>query len=203
MEDYSQYGEQKFLINYFEDQPNGVLVDIGAADGINNSNTRHLLLTGWSGVLIEPNKKNYNKLLNLYKDNSNVKSFNFGCSNKSVDKAKFFIDKNDDYEQISTFNEETQVWCKEYFKCDFVEDEVDLVKTSELFINNNLDHIDFISIDAEGYDSLIIDGIDFNQVNIELFCLENVNSECEKKLIDNGYKLIHETAGNKFYKKSK
>jgi FkbM family methyltransferase len=199
--DYSQGYEQQFLINYFNNKKIGVLVDIGAADGINNSNTRYLIENGWGGILIEPNKKNYNKLLELYSDNEKIIIENLGCSNKNVKGAKFFIDKNDEFEQISTFSEENYLFCKDYFKCDFVEDEIDLIKTSEVFSKHNLKYIDFVSIDAEGYDSLIIDGIDFNNVFIDLFCVENINKECIDNLIKNGYSLIHETVGNKFYKK--
>jgi len=199
--DYSQGYEQQFLISYFNNKKIGVLVDIGAADGINNSNTRYLIENGWGGILIEPNKKNYNKLLELYSDNEKIIIENLGCSNKNVKGAKFFIDKNDEFEQISTFSEENYLFCKDYFKCDFVEDEIDLIKTSEVFSKHNLKYIDFVSIDAEGYDSLIIDGIDFNNVFIDLFCVENINKECIDNLIKNGYSLIHETVGNKFYKK--
>jgi len=63
---YSQYTEEDFLLDFFKNKSNGFLVDIGAADGITNSNSRRLILDGWSGILIEPNKKNYNKLLDLY-----------------------------------------------------------------------------------------------------------------------------------------
>ena len=198
---YSQYFEQDYLISYFNDKKRGVLVDIGAADGINNSNTRYLIENGWEGILIEPNKKNYNKLLELYFDNKKIIVENCGCSNKNVKGAKFFIDKNDEFEQISTFSEEQYLSCKEYYQCDFVEDEVDIIKTSELFIKHDLKYIDFISIDAEGYDSLIIDGIDFNNVVIDLFCIENINNDCINYLKKNGYTLIHETTGNKFYKR--
>ena len=55
--DYSQGYEQDFLIEYFNNKKNGLLVDIGAADGINNSNTRYLIENGWEGLLVEPNKK--------------------------------------------------------------------------------------------------------------------------------------------------
>jgi FkbM family methyltransferase len=200
--DYSQGYEQDFLIEYFNDKKTGILVDIGAADGINNSNTRYLIENGWEGLLVEPNKKNYNKLLELYDGNKNITIENCGCSNINVKGAKFFIDKNDEFEQISTFSEENYLFCKDYFKCDYVEDEIDLIKTSDIFKKHNLKNIDFISIDAEGYDSLIINGIDFNEVVIDLFCVENINDDCIDNLVKNGYELIYETSGNKFYKKT-
>ena len=59
---YSQGYEEIYLLNYFKNNNTGFLVDIGAADGINNSNSKKLIELGWSGLLVEPNKKNYNKL---------------------------------------------------------------------------------------------------------------------------------------------
>jgi FkbM family methyltransferase len=200
--DYSQYFEQEFLISYFNNKKTGVLVDIGAADGINNSNSRYLIENGWEGVLVEPNKKNYNKLLELYSDNEKIIIENCGCSDKNIKGAKFFIDKNDEFEQISTFSEEQYISCKNYYQCDFVEDEVDLIKTSELFNKHNLKYIDFISIDAEGYDSLIIDGIDFNEAVIDLLCVEGISDKCHDDLINKGYSLVYATIGNKFYKRT-
>lgn len=202
MIDYSQGGEQFFLINFFKNKKDGVLIDIGAADGIANSNSRYFLENGWSGILIEPNKKNFNKLIKLYENQKNINLENCGCSNENIFNAKFFIDKNDEYEQISTFSEEQHISCKNYYGCEFVEDEVNLVKASDLFKKYNIKNIDFISIDTEGYDEKVIDGIDFNLVNIKLICVENINKECIEKLIHNGYELIYQTEGNKFYKKN-
>lgn len=201
MKDYSQYREQEFLINYFNQNNNKYLVDIGAADGITNSNTRYLLENGWSGILVEPNKKNYDKLCSLYTENNKVIIENCGCSDENRTEATFYIDKNDEYEQISTFHEQQYLFCKDYYKCDFVEDKINLIKTSDLLKKHSVKKIDFVSIDTEGYDSKIIEGIDFGIVDIDLFCIENIDSNADKILQVAGYELIHKTIGNKFYKK--
>ena len=69
MNRYSQYNEEGFIDSFFKNKNNGFLVDIGAADGITNSNSRFLIEKGWGGILIEPNTKNFNKLQDLYKNN--------------------------------------------------------------------------------------------------------------------------------------
>ena len=68
---YAQYGEEDFLDVFFKDRI-GYLCDIGAADGMRYSNSRSLLEKGWSGLLIEPNKSNFAKLVELYKENKSV-----------------------------------------------------------------------------------------------------------------------------------
>ena len=40
MVNYSQYGEEEILLNFFEKKQGGVLVDIGASDGVKYSNSR-------------------------------------------------------------------------------------------------------------------------------------------------------------------
>jgi FkbM family methyltransferase len=199
--DYTQYGEQSFLAEYAKKINNGVLVDIGAADGVINSNSKWLIEQGWSALLVEPNEYNFNKLVNLHKDNLKVIVEHCGCSDKTLNDVKFFINKNDDMEQCATFSEEFSIKVKNIYKCEYIETTSNLIKTSDLLKKYNIKHIDFITIDAEGYDSLIINGIDFNEVVIDLFCVENINQECINILIQNGYSLIHETVGNKFYKK--
>ena len=54
MKDYSQNGEQKIILEYFQDKYKGKVLDIGANDGITLSNSRALIEKGWDGVLIEP-----------------------------------------------------------------------------------------------------------------------------------------------------
>jgi FkbM family methyltransferase len=194
---YSQYGEQEFILNFFGDKK-GVLVDIGAADGINNSNTKKLIENGWSGLLVEPTPVNYNKLIELHSNNHNIIIENCGCGDITKD-AVFYIDNNDEYHQISTFLQEQKEFCADYFKCSFNEIDLKLINTTELLMKHNLINIDFISIDTEGYDEKVLFGIDFNKINIDLICVENITSVGEDILHSNNYKMIHKTLGNVFY----
>ena len=75
-----------------------------------------------------------------------------------------------------------------------------LIKTSELLSKHSFNRINFMSIDTESYDLNVIKGIDFTLSDIELICVEDNNSEMNKILNDNGYKIIHKTA-NIFYSK--
>ena len=190
---YSQYNEEEFLKFYFKDRK-GLVVEIGAADGINNSNSRMLIENGWRSLLIEPNTNNYNKLVELYKGNNNVIVENIGCSNITEEKI-FYIDHNDEYQQLSTFSKEQVVKCKNMYSCEFEEKKVEVIKTSELFSKYNISKIDFLSIDTESYDENVFSGIDFNIVDIEIICVEDniINLD--------GYELIFQNIGNKFYKR--
>ena len=201
--DYSQYKEQDFLLTFFKDVKNGFVVDIGAADGVKNSNSKKLIELGWSGLLVEPNFKNFKKLENLYLNNKKIFLESFGCSDESLNEIDFFIDKNDEFEQLSTFSSEQVEKCKKIYNCDFSVDKVRTIKTSELFEKYNLKKIDFITIDTESFDTKVVIGIDFTKVDIDLICVEHESSELNNKLFNNGFEICHRTLGNVFFKKKK
>lgn len=198
---YSQYDEEAIINSFFKNKKDGLVVDIGAADGINNSNSRKLILDGWSALLIEPNPNNFSKLQTLYIENQNVNTLNLGCSDTTEDKIKFYIDQNDEYEQLSTFSLEQVQKCKQMYGCDFIEKNIDVVKTSEIFSKNNVTKINFLSVDTESYDYKVIKGIDFDNVEIDLICVEHLNSELEKLLEDLNYTVYYNNIGNTFFKK--
>ena len=194
---YSQYGEEIFLLEYFKDI-NGFLVEIGAADGTANSNSRRLLELGWGGLLVEPNKKNYNLICNLHKDNNKVFLENCGCSNTTEEK-KFYIDLNDQFQQLSTYSTDQVEACKSIFSCEFIQQDSKIIKTQELFDKYNIEKINFLSIDTESYDQKVLYGINFDKTDITLICIEQ--QDLDDFFIKNNYKLIYKTIGNKFYEK--
>jgi FkbM family methyltransferase len=197
--DYSQYGEQEFILNYFGDTK-GVFIDIGAADGINNSNTKKLIENGWCGLLVEPTPVNYNRLVEMHSNNKSIIIENCGCGDVTKDSI-FYIDNNDDYHQISTFLEEQKKGCESFYNCTFNEINLIVYNTTELLIKHNLTNIDFISIDTEGYDEKVLLGIDFDKININLICVELITQLGKSILETNNFQLIHKTLGNQFYKK--
>jgi FkbM family methyltransferase len=199
MNKYSQYNEEKFLLDFFGINYKGIVVEIGAADGINNSNSRFLIELGWTGLLVEPNKKNFKKLSELYYGNNNIILENLGCSNITTEKVDFFIDKNDDFEQLSTFSLNQKNKCINLYNCNFINDKIDLLKTSELFEKYSIKHIDFLSIDTEDFDTNVILGIDFNVVTIKLVCIEHITTSMNNYLLNNNYKEIYRTLGNIFF----
>ena len=57
---------------------NGFFIELGANDGLKQSNTKYFeLFRGWSGILIEPDPNNFSLLKNNRSQNS--KSFNAAC----------------------------------------------------------------------------------------------------------------------------
>jgi FkbM family methyltransferase len=65
---YSQYGEDITIAEIFTNaqQHTGRLLDIGAWDSVEKSNSRLLIEKGWSAVLIEPSPKPLRNLIATY-----------------------------------------------------------------------------------------------------------------------------------------
>lgn len=198
---FSQYDEENIIDSFFKKKKDGFVVEIGAADGINNSNSRKLILDGWSALLIEPNPNNFSKLEKLYPENDKVKILNLGCSNTTEENINFYVDQNDEFEQLSTFSLEQVQKCKEMYGCEFIEKRVDVVKTSDIFLKNKISKINFLSVDTESFDYKVISGIDFDKVEIDLICVEHLNSELENLLFNLNYVIFGRNIGNTFFSK--
>ena len=163
--DYSQNNEQDYILEYF----NGVkgrFLDIGANDGKNLSNTAALADAGWSGVMVEPSPKTYIRCVYNYKDNPNVKCYNYAIADKAG--AVKFYEATDTL--VSSMNEENvKTWNVPYTEINVQ------CLTYELLIYEIGDSFDFISIDAEGCDWDILKQIDLSKV--KMICVEHGNTK--------------------------
>ena len=59
---YSQFGEDKIIEQYFNLDYIGGCIDVGASNGILNSNTKHFEELGWYCLCVEPNPRYFNEL---------------------------------------------------------------------------------------------------------------------------------------------
>ena len=198
---YSQHHEEKILEKYFSDKRDGFVVDIGAADGIRFSNSYWLLMRKWSGLLIEPNIKNFKKLQRTHKHTDNVIILNKAAGSTTIKNSTIYCDLNDTHQQLSTLSVDQVENCKDYYKCDFYEQKVDIIKTSKLFEKYNINKIDFLSIDTEMWDYEVLKGINYDKVDISLICIEHNNDDIEMLMVKNDYQLYDSTVGNIFYEK--
>lgn len=69
---YSQNDEERVILRVLDGIENGLVVDVGAYDGLTYSNSRRLIELGWSAVLIEPEPNAFGALQSLYAENPRV-----------------------------------------------------------------------------------------------------------------------------------
>jgi FkbM family methyltransferase len=59
---HSQFGEDKWITENLSLPATGVFVEVGADDGVTGSNSLHFEQMGWSGLCVEPDPRNHDKL---------------------------------------------------------------------------------------------------------------------------------------------
>jgi len=201
--EYSQYGEDQLISNYFNGRT-GFFIDIGAADGIENSNTRKLTESGWSGLLVEPCRHFFEPLNDLYEKDNNVKLYN-GAISDFDGKTMFHVYETGNSSQISTISitQKEGIEKSTWFDGKFTQSyEVDVKTPRSLMREYNVPiDIQFVDIDAEGSDMQILKAWPWNDFNVELFCIEpSMGRDILGAFMESkGYVNNMSTGGNMFF----
>lgn len=164
------------IFNKFKNQFNGFFIEIGANDGITQSNT-FLLETknNWKGLLIEPSEKWTETLISLRK-NSIVER----CAISNYN-GKILGDF--DGSLMSSVNGErlyNDILIHSGIKKEINNVEVDCYTLTELCKKHRIKNIDLCSIDVEGHEYEILNGINFEILNIKYFVIEVYKHQEEK-----------------------
>ena len=203
---YSQVKEDEIVFELFRlTNYKGTVLEIGANDGRTLSNSRYFIENGWSACLIEPAPKPLAKLRELYKDSTTVHVFGFGLG-ESEGTFDFFDSGShltaEDSSLLSTLDEkELKRWGPSEV---FNKIQID-VKTFPYFLEQSpLKKFDYISIDIEGLDYIVLTQIDLAAVECKVLCIEwNNNNETYDQInthmLGLGYKLHHKNTINLIY----
>ena len=157
---YSQNGEDLFLIEYFKGVSKGHYIDIGAFHPFRSSNTYKLYKKGWSGINIDLSKKTIDLFEIARPKDINL---NLAVSDK---KKKITIYQNKDMSKWNTINAK---WASLYLKNPILR-EVDSDTLNNILENYNFKSNNFhlINIDAEGSELFILKNIDFDKYKFKL-----------------------------------
>lgn len=167
---YSQNQEEKYILDYFHNQP-GNLLSVGENDGKTFSNALALIEQGWTAVLIEPSREAFEKMCLLHDGNDNVTCLNVALSGHTG-KQEFYesgthLGKGDTALLSSLSEEETRRWKD----TEFTKREVPCYTYRYLLgLLGDIPPFDFITIDAEGMDIVILKQIDLTET--QLLCIE-------------------------------
>ena len=159
-----------------------VYIDVGAADGIINSNTYLLEKMQWNGVCIEPNEFFQN-----LKDNRSCMILNKAVHSKSGDKLNFEI--ND----IPTLSRIIPQVDYETSNQKFLS--VTTITLNDIFEALECHDVEYLSLDVEGHELEILSTFNFKINKINLLTVEH-NGDLIKSLaidnllIKNGYKRV-------------
>jgi len=159
----------------FFEKENGFFIELGAYDGLTQSNTAFFEKTkNWTGILIEASRDRYEQCV---KNRPNSKCVNTACS--STDNASI------------SFNHENGLMSKVVddgvYSCD--------TSTLETILDNcEVDrNIDFLSLDVEGHELEVLEGLNLckyrpNYMLIELW--DDNEFDVKTLLYDNNYRCL-------------
>lgn len=206
MKYYSQIEQDKILNEkIFKNNKNGFFVDIGANHPFKYSNSYFFESElNWNGICIEPQEKMYK----LLKDNRKSIILNKGVYNKKT-VLKFCTTVNElsgiieTYEpkHIERINREAMQNNKKNHE--ITEIEVDTLEN--IFNEYNVKVVDYVSLDTEGSELEILQGINYDKVKINLIDVEDnyPNSEKSKQinefLLNKGFDYIGNIQWDRIY----
>lgn len=149
-------------INY----KNGFYIECGANDGVNQSTTWYFeRFLQWKGLLIEPIKQVYTEL----KKNRNKNNFFYNTALRSFKYKNKYLNlyfyKNDTLISRSTLDEKRRLSVR--VKCTNLNSILEKIKAPNI--------IDFFSLDVEGDEFHVLNGINFKKYKFKFFLIETSN----------------------------
>jgi len=174
---HSQCNQDEILERFvFKGLRNGVFVDVGAHDGVSLNNTLYFERNNdWTGVNIEPIEKVFNKLIESRPKCINI---NLAVSDKNG-YEKFLI--NSGYTEMLS-GLKSKIDPRHMNRIEYENGSIggtsDLItvetkRLDSIFDENNIKHINYLSIDVEGAEFQVIKSIDFDKVFIDVIGFEN------------------------------
>jgi len=208
MKFHGQYEQDKYLNKLFKGKTNGTFVDIGAHDGQTFSNSYFFEKEkNWKGVCVEPIPEVFAKLDNV----RNCIKVN-GCISNKVGTETFLRVKGavvdtemlsglvEDYDKrhLERINREI----KEYGGSK-EEIEVKCYDINQVLKDNNIKKVDFFTIDTEGNELKILQTINFNEFDFDIFLVENnyQTDEMNQFMTLNGFKRVKKIGHDEVYRK--
>jgi len=199
---YSQDNQDAYLENnIFKGYKNGFYVDVGAHDGVSINNTLYFEKNNnWSGINIEPMKKAFDNLVINRPNNINL-----NCAVCNNDGETDFLYNTGYTEMLSGIKDNFDVRHLYRIQNENIHTgstteiiKVNTKKLETIFDENNVSHINYLSIDVEGSEFEVIKSINFDKVFIDVIGFENNYNDISIPIVEyldnKGFIFINKTA---------
>lgn len=180
----SQLFQDLFVLFIHNEKTNGTFLEFGATDGVELSNSFMLEEKfGWTGVLAEPSPQWHSK---LFKNRPNTTISTDCIYSETGKKLDFFVSKEGVLSTLEEFKNSdiasmpgnTKARNASGYKC-----EVDTISLNDV-ISKYFDgsKIDYMSVDTEGSELLILKHFDFSKYAPKVVTVEHNFTDNEKEL---------------------
>lgn len=201
---FSQYYEDYVLKFIFSSVQKGIYIDVGASHPDIDSVTKYFYLRGWRGINIEPIPNNYNLFLLERPEDLNL---NIGISNKEEELVFYRIHpKNSNIDGFSTFDKKIR---DKAVQDGYIAEEskIKVYTLNHILEKYPLAHIDFIKIDVEGFEKLVLESLNLKKYRPSIFIVEATEPRSmipshqtwEPILLENNYIFILFDGINRYY----
>jgi FkbM family methyltransferase len=178
---------------------NGFFVELGANDGINQSNTKYFeLFRGWRGILIEPSPINYRKL--KFNRSKRTKFIRAACVSKEDTRKEIefeyldlmTVSRQSDSDLLdlnSHLGHARKRVAKRHRDKFFTAPTVTL---NSIFTENDApSRMNLLSLDVEGAELAVLQGVDHEKFRFDFICIEcRELTRMNEYLSSVGYELV-------------
>ena len=169
---------------YLKDIEDGFYIECGANDGVRQSNTLYFNQKyNWKGLLVEPNPGLF---LECVKNRPNdiVENYalvDFSYQEKEIKGHFQFTDYVNGLMGQCTVNNPLSAW---NLHDPSLAISVNAITLNELLIKHKINKIEFFSLDVEGYEMFVLNGINFEMFRPKFILVENYLEDRKKPIID-------------------
>ena len=184
--------------NFFPDYSyKGLMIEVGGGSPNKISSSKHWRNNGWRSIVFEPNPMYFDEFEKL-----NLECYNFACSNKNQKNIDFIIADCNDSLSYSSLGIRYDCFDAENISTKIIK--VDTIRLDSFLIENNINKIDILSIDVEGWELEVMQGFDPSNVDCKIIVLENFKDDPEYTLYMEsiGYKLTQKQHWDYIYEKN-
>lgn len=184
---YAEFGTDQYIREtFFPDIENGLMVEVGAGPPEFYSMSKHFRDSGWRCICIDPNPK----FVGQHKKVGN-EVYQFACSNENKKSYFKIFTQNgwpENEEGISCSALEIRYAIPEEASIETIH--VEVKKLDDILMDLNISHIDFVSIDVEGWELEVMQG--FLKFKPSVIVIENcLQDNAYTEFMNNiGYQLI-------------
>jgi len=184
---YSQLGQDKDVVEFYNGKKNGYFIEIGANNGITLSNTYALETQyGWTGICVEPIPQRFQE---CKQNRPNSICFPYAVYSRGNTIVKFNIETHD---LLSGINQKFSLLNRS--KRILVE-----TRTFQQVLQeaNAPSRVDYLSLDTEGTELEILKSVNLNEYTFGMITVEHnfqqpKRSETRSFLESNGYTFLKE-----------
>lgn len=199
---YSQFGEDRLLARMFPGAA-GRCLEVGANDGINDSNTYHFELAGWQCVLVEPNPW----LCEEIRKKRKARLFECAASDASG-RAVLNVARGAERSHGVSSLSAVEASAERIAAFGFVSEPVNVgLRTLDSMLEESMvgPGFEFMSIDVEGHELAALRGFTLSRWQPKVVIVESnggaLSPEIAAILDDGGYRRFFRTGVNIWYRR--